>query len=333
MTEISTATKPASSRINKMLAKLEGLTGRHPDYQLMLSANLIPHHQAIDSAPYLVRGNGHRANDLMIKLVVRDGTPQAPFHQIIESCLQASDLGISPGMIAWESAEEGILYELLAPEYWRCAKQKDFYKEEILAGTIELKKRFHESKALSVTESPFDHIRSSIRTLAHIRKEASVGLHTWEEPEHFSTLIAYINEIEMAMTAAGFETCPTHGEHALSNIMLGPDGQIKLLDFDRAVNADPLSDLAGLILEALSLDWRVEQVIEIYCGSYSERIFNRVKLYMITEDFKWGCWSLVCHYLSERKNSIEFYKSALNRFIRCRYWLSRWNIADLMKNI
>jgi thiamine kinase-like enzyme len=154
-----------------------------------------------------------------------------------------------------------------------------------------------------------------------------------QKPVGFQTLLAWIGRIEQSFKAAGSDLGPIHGENALSNVMLGQGGATRLVDFDRATNADPHYDLAGFCLEFCSFYDQVDETVALYLGAPDSKVSARTALYMIVDDFLWGCWSLIEHYSSHRNTTIEFYKYALNRFFRCRYWLNRWDIATLQRSM
>jgi thiamine kinase-like enzyme len=90
--------------------------------------------------------------------------------------------------------------------------------------------------------------------------------------------------------------------------MIGSDKAVKLVDFDRACVGDPMYDLGAFGLEFCQFDYQLIEALEMYNGSFDEKLFNRCKLYMIVDDFLWGCWGKTSHYNSYRREAIEFYK-------------------------
>ena len=59
--------------------------------------------------------------------------------------------------------------------------------------------------------------------------------------------------------------------------------------------------------------------------------FARAKLYMIVDDFLWGCWALIAQWTSPRSGGIEFYKYSQNCFVRAQFWLASWELDELMR--
>lgn len=333
MNERGTIKSEAEQRIESVLKEWAGIVGNGPYYSQMMPSVLIPMRQAIDSLPYAVTDTGKDRAELMVKLMVRDGLSANPFPVVIEATEQAARLGIAPELIAWEASQEAMLFPMLQPEDWRGAKVTDFDSDELLHFTLLAKKKFHNSKPLSISSTPFEKIRELRAILAQLQETRKAQKEPWYTPEGFFMISDYIANIERAFIASGMDSVPVHGEPALSNIFIGKNNAIKLVDFDRAYNADPHYDLAGLSLEICGFDWQVDRVVENYYGEKREDVKARVQLLMIVDDFLWGCWSLANHYLSERKNAIEFFKSAQNRFLRCQYWLSRWDISTLLHRL
>ena len=151
-------------------------------------------------------------------------------------------------------------------------------------------------------------------------------------PPQFQKISAWIDRIEQGLSAGGCDLGPIHGENTLSNLMVS-DENVQLVDFDRAVNADPHYDLGAFCLEFCSFEDEVAAAVDLYLGAPDARVNARAQLYMIVDDFLWGCWALIAYHTSDRRGVVEFYKYAQNRFLRARYWLDRWDVDALLRRI
>jgi thiamine kinase-like enzyme len=150
-------------------------------------------------------------------------------------------------------------------------------------------------------------------------------------PPACRTLAAWCDRLEAGITAAGIHLVPLHGENTLSNIMLGVGNDVRLVDFDHAANGDAFHDLGAFCLEYCSFDDEIAAAVELYVGRADGQALARSKLYMIIDDYMWGCWALIAHWSSPRATAIEFYKYARNRFVRAIYRLESWDVDALLR--
>lgn len=123
-----------------------------------------------------------------------------------------------------------------------------------------------------------------------------------------------------------------HGETTVSNILLGPGIAVLLVDFDRAVNADPFYDLGALSLDICRNDDERQEMLEMYCGHTGAALLARVKLYAIVDDFLWGCWALLAE-LSPAMRGPELLKYTSNRFLRDSHHLEAFQTGQLLTRV
>ena len=95
--------------------------------------------------------------------------------------------------------------------------------------------------------------------------------------------------------------------------------------------ADPYYDLGAFCLEYCSFESEIATAVELYVGRPDRHALARAKLYMIVDDFLWGCWALLAQWTSPRNATIEFYKYAQNCFVRALFWLGSWDMDELMR--
>lgn len=296
----------------------------------MLPSIAMPLHLALDAAPCMVAPSGGQEPIGFLKVYESEAASFFDFAATVGASLQAAELQLGPALLDSDASAGALLYSWLAPADWRMALRHDLDDESVLASVVTAKRAWHGSRRLARHRGPFETISFYLGTMNDIHLPDGQAL---SELRIVRVLRPWIGRLEAVFAAAGTDSGPIHGENTLSNIMLGSAGRVQLVDFDRSVNADPHYDLAGLCLELCSFRDEVDRVVELYLGAPAAAVSARVCLYMIVDDFLWGCWAAINHFSSPRSASVEFYKYAQNRFLRCRYWLSRWDADALSRQI
>lgn len=315
------------SRVTTSLRALwPNLTGA-PLFTRVSPSILVPMHVSIDSAPFEVWQTDKTEVPAILKVLEEDAVGVVPFSNIVAASAQAARHSIGPNLLASDADSATLLFEKLQSPDWVQARRDDLDDQDRLAAVISAKRSFHQTEKLALTRSPFDLVEIYMEIAHKIIRED--GPLTQAQP--ICEILPWINYFRDAFQTAGTDVAPTHGENALSNIFLSPDNKVRLVDFDRAVNADPIYDLASFCLEVCHNDDEIQRIVSMYNQAPDPKLLARTRIYMIVDDFVWGLWALVGHYTSPRSNSIEFYKYAHKRFLRSQYWLKHWDIAAQLK--
>jgi thiamine kinase-like enzyme len=296
----------------------------------MVPSIAMPLHLALDAEPCAVTLADEKEPFGLLKIYETEAAPFVDFSATIAASRQAAKLQLAPALLDSDEASGALLYSWLSPGQWRMARREDLDDESILSAVVGAKRSWNRSPKLANARSPFEAISTYLDTMAAIRLPDGQML---SDLRVVRELQPWIDRIGSAFDAVGVDGGPIHGENTLSNIMLDGAGHVQMVDFDRSVNADPHYDLAGLCLEACGFREDVDRIVEFYLGSPDDAVAARVCLYMAVDDFLWGCWAAIGHFSSPRSGSVEFYKYAQNRFLRCRYWLSRWDIDALARQM
>ncbi|MEZ5824926.1 MAG: aminoglycoside phosphotransferase family protein [Geminicoccaceae bacterium] len=248
------------------------------------------------------------------------------FADIVQLAREAHAPGLAPALLDTDAGSGVLVFEDL-PETWHYGMVRDF-RGPMLAGTaVEALAALHRSAPLSTATSPFDRIRKLNEELARHAAEDRGIL-----PEQYRTMSDWVERIEDALTAAGHDPAPCKGECNLSDFMIGPEGQLRLVDFDRAANGDPFADLGIFANEVCRTERDIDGLVEAYCGHAGRAETARTRLYMVVSAFHLGLWGLVSQ-LREPGTEIEFFKYGQNQFIRCRSALSRWDVGGILREI
>ncbi|MDI6029237.1 aminoglycoside phosphotransferase family protein [Corticibacterium sp. UT-5YL-CI-8] len=240
----------------------------------------------------------------------------------------AGEAQIAPRLIAADASKNVLVFELLGSE-WRMALASDMRKPDVKSAVLSAKKAWHQQAKLSKTVSPFGVLRDYAGRLEpHLDPKGRRPI-PFKGAIPFNSAMQWISRIEDALSASGTDLGPIHGENAVSNIMIGPGGLIRLVDFDRAVNADPIFDLGSLCLEFCRTDKERMEAVEIYAGRPNQAMLARVKLYGIVDDFLWACWALLAE-TGDDMVGPEWLKYASNRLIRMNYHLQTFDMRHLL---
>ena len=249
------------------------------------------------------------------------------FEGAVEAATRSGEAGIAPRLLDWDVAQATMLFEP-APADYRMAFARDTQNPDAKAAIMQAKKAWHDQPLLERDLSPFDLAADYVGRL-----EPHIGTAIpYKGSVPFHSLKDWIARIAVVLSAAGTDRRPIHGENTVSNILIGPEDAILLVDFDRAVNADPLYDLGALSLDLCRNDEEREEMIEMYCGHCDAALLARVKLYAIVDDFVWGCWALLAE-LNPAMKGPEFLKYASNRFMRASHHLDAFDASQLLARV
>lgn len=327
MKKTGNPTTPDEQRVEDALSSFKHLKGRPVQYEAAYPPIVMPMHLAIDADPYIVAANDPDEK-CFLKVYAEDMIDDINLDVAIKASQQAADGDLAPGVLDSSVEIGAILFELLDAN-WRPALASDLDDADIRANAIAAKRWWHENGKLGEAASPMQVAR---KFMGRLEQGASDGTPI-KKPYGYATMVDWINRVDDALSAAGIPTAALHGENAASNIMIGSDRAVKLVDFDRTGTGDPMYDLGAFCLEFCQFDYQLIEALEMYNGSFDEKLFNRCKLYMIVDDFLWGCWGKTSHYNSYRKEAIEFYKYGEVRFTRCLHNINTWDIDTTARRI
>lgn len=249
------------------------------------------------------------------------------FSSIVSLARQAGSLELAPALLTADEASGVLVFDGL-PENWKFGTVKAFRDPDLSGKAASALRALHGTAALSVTMTPFDRIRRLLEELDALATVSGAGIY----PEYYHTMLDWTARIETAIEAAGVDLRPCKGENNLSDFMIGPGGDLRLVDFDHAANGDPYADLGVLANEFCRTDEDVSRLIEAYAGVASSAEVARIKLYMVVSAFHLGLWGLVSQ-LRAPDTEIEFYKYGQNQFLRCRSAISRWDLGRFLRDI
>lgn len=321
--------KTAQDRVSGALSALPQFSETRFSLGDPVPSIAMPMHLSLDSVALPVQSAGSERT-LFAKAFRADALHPYSFSDAVAGATAAGNAGIAPRFVAADAGEKVLFTELLGAD-WRMALAGDLRRPEVKSAVLSAKKAWHGQARLPKTVSPFNIVREyAARLEPHLDPAAAFHV-PFKGGIPFPQAVQWITRIEEALTAAGMDTAPIHGENAASNVMIGPEGRILLVDFDRAANFDPIFDLGSLCLEFCRNDRERMEAIEIYGGKADPTLLARVKLYGVVDDFLWACWALG----AQAKPSMagpEWLKYASNRLLRMNYHIQTFDMPALMAN-
>ncbi len=280
-------------------------SGLNARYALVCPDVVSPVHRGVESAVWRVEADG--APPTVLKVLREDMRPYFDPAAAIAGAERAAETGAGPQLL-WADAGLGTATFALLGEGWRTATMADLQDDQVMAGALDAAQRLHDGRPLA---HRFD-VFAEARDLAARARGAGVDL-----PADLWWLEVALGDVEAAVAAAGADSAPCRNDGVSSNVMIGPDGAVLLVDYDRAGMNDPVYDLAVLLTEAHPFDSARAPAVEHWCGRADPATLDRVTAYGVADDLMWALWAALAARQSPR-TYVEFRKYSEWRLLRCR---------------
>jgi len=315
-----------SQRIDQFLAQ-SPVTGEVETAHVLTAPPIaMPMHMAIDGGAYLVTAPT-TGESWFLKAYAADMADQFDISRAIISSRKAGQLDIGPSVLDASEELAVVLFENLAGS--RPAMVIDFDNLQVRNNALTVLGRWHGEGEAASQRTPIDLVRQWRERIEAPLTDGSMV----KSPNGYATQTVWMERICDCLNSVGWDARPLHGENALTNFLIGADDRVDLVDFERSLTGDPMYDLGAVCNEYCRSENDIAQLVEIYCGAVYQRQLNRCKMYMLVDDFIWGCWGKTMHYHSPRSNQIEFYKYGENRFLRCLHHLTTWDVDACLRGI
>jgi thiamine kinase-like enzyme len=287
--------------------------------RLGVSAVASPMWQAVEWSNAIIEDG---SDTIFIKCLEPDMAGAIDAVAAYEGAMAAARQGVGPEVLFASVDRQVVGFRYLASP-WCSAWLGDFQNPDILAAVIAAKKAFHQAPVLTRIWDVFAEFRAWL-------DRADVTCTAL--PADMPALTEVVAQIKQAVTAAGFDLAPGHNDGQASNIMLGPDGAVMLVDFDCAGMSDPYYDLAAILGEVclFDADWRAG--IAMHDGACAESVLLRCLAYSVVDDLLWGLRGLVLSRTSPRRG-LEFLKYGEWRLLRARSALRDAKIPQRLHQI
>lgn len=311
----------AQNRAEDVLARFAGDDTGAFAYRVAMPAVASPSYHAVESVTFDVAPDG-REPSLFLKLGIDEVAGLIDDSIAFAAAVRLHGLGFSPKLVCRDKTERAVLFERLG-DGWRAAKIDDLMQAGPAARLIAMQKAIAADGPFGRRWSVFD----GIEELWSVLGKAQASL-----PGDADWMRASMTPIRKAITAAGVDFRPAHGDPHSSNVMIGPGGELKLVDFDMAGDLDPYYQLGVQMNELYQFESQMKPLLEMHDGHFSDKAFNRCRLYAVADDFYWALRSMLLEVRSPRRG-VEFLKYASWRFLRCRMLLGRPGFEELVRSI
>jgi hypothetical protein len=318
MKRLGEANTDFEHRIEAVILGIAAFDGAELRYELAASPVASPVHRA--TASDCVRIETGQGGPVFLKALQPDMTGHVDYARVAKASRLAAERGIAPALIL-DHADDGVLgFELLGVG-WRHATMGDLNHGTAIDAVLAAKLRLHEGDLLGWRFDVF----ARVVELATAARRAGVAL-----PDDLDWMLRNVALAQGAIEAAGYELRFCHNDGVASNVMLGPGGAVRLVDFDLAGDNDPWFDVAVLLNEAFAFATDRRAALERLTGTRDPRLFNRCELYAAADDLMWGLWGVLVASTSDR-TGIEFFKYGQWRLLRCQIAMQATSFEESLR--
>ena len=233
---------------------------------------------------------------------------------------EAGHLGVGPAVLKCVP-EDGFLVLSDLADPWLAGGLHHALDMDLRSAVIAQKRTFQRGVRLEKTISIFDEIE----LLFDITRSERIATHNDIEP-----FMAFARDASEKMNSLGWDEVPCHRDGNTANLMVHPEKQVKLIDFDLAANCDPFEDIGAYLIEFFETDGDARSGFEEWYGSFHEGLFQRAMIYGVADDLRWGLIGAIMGRRSER-SSLEFSKYAAWRFLRLQMQAKRSEANDRIR--
>lgn len=290
-------------------------------YEPAASPVASPSYQAVESISYHVATDGVDMT-LFLRLGATEVAELIDDEILLAAVRRAASLGLGPALVASDATERAMLFTRLGVG-WRVAKIDDLIRLEAVSRLITFQKMMAAGEALGRKWSVFD----GIATIWSLLSQTGAPL-----PGDDDWMRGWMVKMAGAIEAAGVDYRPAHGDPHSSNVMLGPNGEMALVDFDMASDLDPYYQLGVQMNELYQFESQMKPLLEMHDGRFDEAAFCRCRLYAAADDFYWALRSLLLAARSQLQG-VEFLKYAGWRFLRCRMALGQPGFEQRLRTL
>ncbi|HEV2545131.1 MAG TPA: phosphotransferase [Methylobacterium sp.] len=310
----------AEAALGQAFSARPELRGKVPHYAVAVPGLASPSYHGVESTTYRVAESAGAEPRLFLKVSEPCAATLLDPAAAFRAAQKIAALGLAPEPLHVAADQGAILFRGLGPD-WRPATLDTLQRPDSMATVIEAFRCIGAGEAFGRPWSVF----AAIRHLRSLLGEDSDAL-----PPDAWFLFDWAEAIEAALAAAGTDTRPAHADPHASNLLFGPGGALRLVDFDMACDTDPHYQLGAFLNEACPFETPMKAGIEMAEGSFRPDVFNRARAYAAADDLHWALRALAMDRLSPRRG-LEFRKYAAWRFLRCRMRVGRPGFEETLR--
>lgn len=238
-----------------------------------------------------------------------------------QACSCAADSGVTPALVHADVTNAVLVFQAL-PADWRWARLDELTSMPRLQALWALKKQLHAGPAPDFLRSPMDDLQK-LRALC---TQNAVSL-----PQGHAWIDTCIDLAWQALQRQPGARVPVHGDGVASDVMIGPGGELRLIDFDYGGCFDPWYDVAITLNELYPFEDQWRAGIQAWAGQCQEADYARCRLYALINDWYWTLWGLWAGATSGR--GLEFFKVGQWTLLRCRQSLQDARFESWLRQV
>jgi hypothetical protein len=281
---------------------------------------ISPIHRAVENTCVFAAVPGRP--EVFVKRRHEDMADFIALDRVVDASRKAGELGIAPRLLHADPVGGVLVFEALGAE-WAWGRADVLRRPAVLESLLAAKRRFQAVAPLAENRSVFDLV-AAYRKLA---EAPGVNL-----PALVRTTAAAVEQVGTAIVAAGVDLVPCHADGVSSNVMVGPENAVRLVDFEWARQTDAAHDLGTVLAELLPFDGEALLAIEIATGKPDAQTLARARLYGAADDLMWALWGFISAARSPRTH-VEFFKYAEWRLLRARTVIEGPRFATWLKQV
>lgn len=241
------------------------------------------------------------------KVLHEDMAPLIDIEHSAQASRCAADSGAAPALTLLDAANGVLLFEALPTPDWRWARLDELTSAPRLQALWALKKQVHAGPAPDFARCPMHDVQK-IRALC-LRDDVTLP------PDH-AWIDTCIDLAWHALQKQPGHSVPLHGDGLASDVMIGPSGELRLIDFDYGGCFDAWYDVAIALNELFPFESQWREGIRSWAGECLDVDYARCRLYALINDWYWSLWGLWSGATSVR--GLEFSKVGQWTLLRCR---------------
>lgn len=309
------------ARVERAIGNLPVIDATKAVYAVSAFPVASPSYHAVESTSFDVGPSGQEAK-FFLRLANDEVAELVDGEVAFAAAKRFHELGLSPLPVGRAPAERAVLFTRLGSG-WRTAKIDDLMQQDAVARLVAMQKTIAAGEKFGRPWSVFDGIDHLWSLISSTRAVL---------PGDLGWMLAWMSSMRDAVSAAGVDLKPAHGDPQSSNVMLGPDGAMMLVDFDMAGDIDPYYQLGVQMNELYQFESQMKPLLEMHDGRFSETAFSRCRLYAAADDLYWALRSLLQDVRSPVQG-LEFLKYASWRFLRCRMLLGHPGFEERLRSL
>ncbi|KAB2543022.1 hypothetical protein AL035_03975 [Salipiger aestuarii] len=294
--------------IRSVITGIPGWQDRPVEIEAAIPVLASPSWRGVDGAPLVARDPQTGA-----RLFVKHLHPDTAFYIAPEHAFAAAriagEAGVGPRVLA-SDARAGVLVTEYLGEGWRTAGLEHADDPGFVDRVLDARARLAAGAPLPGRADVFADLR---RFHALIEETGA--------PVAPDLGYAYDTVMLASERAGAGPPVPIHGDGNLSNVMFNAQGDIRLVDFDRAGMGTACAELGSALVEMYAFDPLARAAFSRASAAFGlpdeDAVFDRVRLCGIADDLRWTMIGMLMGHLSPRRTE-EFYKFGLWRLVRLR---------------